>query len=468
MFNFLNIKKNKETKKHIGNYRYAFSVILTVYNLEKYVAEAIDSIVSQTFNFRKYIQLIIVDDGSVDSSGSICKKYADKYPDNIIYIKQENGGVSNARNTGLKYAEGKYVTFFDGDDTWELDAFQYVWEFFNENYDKVDVVACRRKWFEGMNAYAGNDFRFKNKPARIIDINNEPACWHVDVTSTFIKNEAAKGNSFKENLLVGEDSRYINEIILEKCCYGAVPEAQANLRRRLDGTSLTQSVSYRSKSAVSAYTDTLKDYYEYFYEYSIEKFGKVIPYVQYLIMDAIRYRLAIPMPEGLDQDIKDNYIKRIKLLVDRTDLKVLLTLKRGNVSEKANLLEFRDAEGFFDKMAAKGRDIYYDGVKIGRLGVKTALKLENIELAGDEIAIYGTITLPRFFQNPKLLVREFTGEEYIVTDLIVNSEKSSENILGNYYKTTYNFIARIPEREGMQKFNIHLCTDTDPVALEMN
>jgi len=468
MLNIKNIKLNREIRKHIGEFRYAFSVVLTVYNLEKYVSEAIESIIYQTVDFKKFIQLIIVDDGSADGSEAICKAYAKQFPKNIKYIRQANAGVSNARNMGLRYADGKYVTFFDGDDIWEEDAFEHVWKFFEHNYDKVDMVACRRKWFEGMDSYAGNDFRFKKKPARIIDIHKEPACWHVDVTSTFIKNDIAKGNSFKENLIVGEDSRYINEILLEKCRYGAVPEAQLNMRKRIDGSSLTQSVTYSTKAAVSTYTDTLSDYYEYFYDYSKEKFGEVIPYVQYLIMDAVRYRTAIPIPEGLDQDIAEEYINRLKALVDRTDLDVLLTLKRGNIPERANLLEFREPEGFFDKISARGRDVYYNGTKIGKLSVKTPLKLESIEIEGDEVVIRGTVTLPRFFQNPKLLVREFEGEDHTVTDLSVNAELSYENILGNYYKTAYNFEARIPEREGIQKFNIHLCTDTEPVALEMN
>lgn len=468
MLNIKNIKLNRKIRKHIGEYRYAFSVVLTVYNLEKYVAEAIESIVYQTVNFRKYIQLIIVDDGSEDDSEAICRAYAKKFPENIKYIRQANGGVSNARNKGLEYANGKYVTFFDGDDIWELDAFEYVWGFFEQHYDDIDIIACRRKWFEGFSTYAGNDFRFKNKPARIIDVNKEPSSFHLDVNSTFIKREVAKANQFNENLVVGEDSLYINKIILEKCCYGAVPEAQLNMRRRIDGSSLTQSEGNSIKAANSAYTDTLRDYYEFFYDYSIEKFGKVIPYVQYFIMDAIRYRTAIPMPEGLDRNVKENYIKKIKNLLDRTDIKVLMTLKRGNIFEKTNLLEFKDPEDFMDKISAKGRDVYYDGTKIGKLSVKTPLKLESIEIEGDEVVIRGTVTLPRFFQNPKLLVKEFEGEEHIVTDLTVNIELSYENILGNYYKTAYNFEARIPECEGMQKFNIHLCTDTEPVALEMN
>lgn len=468
MFHFKARKQNKEIKKHI-NHRYAFSVVLTVYNLEKYVEEAVNSIIGQTFGFKKYIQIIMVDDGSTDGSEAICRAYADKYPKNIKYVKQENGGVSNARNTGLRYIEGKYVTFFDGDDIWEAVAFEHVWSFFENHYDEIDMVACRRKWFEGMNGYAGNDFRFKNKPARIIDIFDEPCSFHLDVTSTFIKAEIAKKNTFKENLILGEDCRYINEILLEKCRYGAVPTAQLNMRRRIDGSSLTQSVNNSSRAAVSAYTDTLRDYYEYFYEYSINKFGRVIPYVQYLVMDAIRYRTAIPMPRGLDKEIADDYISRVTKIIEKTDLKVLLTLKRGNVSEKANLLKFKDPDAFSDKVTANGRDMLYGGVKFGRLGVKTALSVYRLELSEGNTVIAGSIKLPSFLKEPKFFIHNNnTGADYPVTEIKIDTAKSDENILGNYYKTVHEFRVEIPESIKREEIGFYMLTDTESVKFNVN
>ena len=85
---------------------YDFSVIMAVYNVEVYLRQAIDSVISQTFGFEK-IQLILVDDGSSDKSGEICDEYVGNYPDNIMVIHKEHGGVASARNEGLKYATGK-------------------------------------------------------------------------------------------------------------------------------------------------------------------------------------------------------------------------------------------------------------------------------------------------------------------------------------------------------------------------
>lgn len=88
------------------------SVIVPIYNSEKYISECIESILNQTYeNF----ELILIDDGSKDSSGDICKKY--EYQDKRVrYIYKENGGVSSARNYGISCAKGDYIVFVDSDD----------------------------------------------------------------------------------------------------------------------------------------------------------------------------------------------------------------------------------------------------------------------------------------------------------------------------------------------------------------
>lgn len=88
------------------------SIIIPVYNVELYLKECLDSVVHQTLLDK---EVILVNDGSTDSSALICQEYASKYSF-IRYISQENQGLSAARNTGLRYARGSYITFIDSDD----------------------------------------------------------------------------------------------------------------------------------------------------------------------------------------------------------------------------------------------------------------------------------------------------------------------------------------------------------------
>ena len=93
-----------------------FSIVIACYNVEDYIEEAIDSIINQNFNFERHIEIILVDDGSFDTTAEICKNYVDKYPNNIKYFYKENAGQASARNFGIKYASGKYINFLDADD----------------------------------------------------------------------------------------------------------------------------------------------------------------------------------------------------------------------------------------------------------------------------------------------------------------------------------------------------------------
>lgn len=131
--------------------QFRFSVVMPVYKVEKYLTEAIDSVINQTIGFEENIQLILVNDGSPDKSGEICRSYAEKYPDNITYIEQSNQGVSVARNTGMKYIQGEYVNFLDSDDKWTEDAFELAEKYFRR-YD-VNIIACRIKYFERVSGF---------------------------------------------------------------------------------------------------------------------------------------------------------------------------------------------------------------------------------------------------------------------------------------------------------------------------
>lgn len=97
-----------------------FSVIIPIYNLEEYIENCIDSVLNQSFHD---YEIILVNDGSTDTSKKVCQNYVSE---NIILINKENGGLSDARNVGIKNASGNYLLFLDGDDFWPERNF--LWE----------------------------------------------------------------------------------------------------------------------------------------------------------------------------------------------------------------------------------------------------------------------------------------------------------------------------------------------------
>lgn len=96
------------------------SIIVPIYNSEQYLHRCLESLVHQTYSD---IEIILINDGSEDSSSEICKRYANEYNE-VIYIEQDNAGVSSARNAGIEAACGKYVMFCDSDDYLERDSIE--------------------------------------------------------------------------------------------------------------------------------------------------------------------------------------------------------------------------------------------------------------------------------------------------------------------------------------------------------
>lgn len=111
------------------------SVIIPCYNAQEYIAQAIKSVLMQTY---KNIEIIIVNDGSVDKSEKIIKSFQDR---RIKYIKQKNSGVAITRNTGIKNATGKYIAFLDADDLYEKDKIEQEL-FFLKKHPGFDLVYC--------------------------------------------------------------------------------------------------------------------------------------------------------------------------------------------------------------------------------------------------------------------------------------------------------------------------------------
>jgi len=116
------------------------SIIVPVYNVEKYIEKCLDSLVNQTL---ENIEIVIVNDGSPDKSQKIIDKYEKKYKQIKSYVK-ENGGVSSARNYGIEKANGDYITFVDSDDYVELDFCEKLYK--KAIQGNFDIVVCDLKY----------------------------------------------------------------------------------------------------------------------------------------------------------------------------------------------------------------------------------------------------------------------------------------------------------------------------------
>ena len=184
------------------------SVIIPIYNVEKYVDRCIESVVNQTY---KKLEIILVDDGSPDSCPQICDKWAEK-DERIIVIHKQNGGVSTARNAGLDIAKGDYIGFADGDDYLEPEFYETMLNALVSN--DADIVSCGMRFCK--NVGEDETINYTDEEAGVIDREKAimlivEGCGILPVSqcNKLFKAECVGNIRFDEKYSYGED-KYFN------------------------------------------------------------------------------------------------------------------------------------------------------------------------------------------------------------------------------------------------------------------
>ena len=304
------------------DFKYKISVVIPVYKVEEYLRETVDSVLAQSIGFEENIQLILVNDGSPDNSEEICLEYKNRYPENVIYLKKENGGVSSARNEGFPYIEGKYVNFLDSDDCWSEDAFEKMTELFDENYELTDVVTARKKFFDGRDGWHHLDYRFYR--TRIADLRQEFDTVQLDVTGALIKTEALGGRRFSSMLKYGEDAVFVSSILLQKRTLGVCREAVHLYRKRQDESSALQNELHSR----SYYFDSPEYFHRELFRQSMDRYGKIELFIQYTVMYDLSWRVGKEVREYLSEEDYQKYTDTLTDIMKQIDDKVILKQKK--------------------------------------------------------------------------------------------------------------------------------------------
>lgn len=193
------------------------SVIIPVYNVEKYIHQCIDSVINQTL---KNIEIICINDGSEDASFSILQEYAQK-DSRIILLNQKNLGVSVARNKGIKIARGKYIMFVDSDDWIESNAIELAYKLILEK--NVDILAFGYNIYENGNVRSGFTDNFLTRSENKTNFSNNDLMniihliWDKIYRRDFILD---KKISFPEQIKLAEDGSFNLQCLIEKAVWG--------------------------------------------------------------------------------------------------------------------------------------------------------------------------------------------------------------------------------------------------------
>ena len=267
------------------------SVIIPIFNVEKYIDKCLKSLVDQTL---KDIEIIIVNDGSQDKSVEIVEKYMKENPKKIKYFEKKNGGLSSARNFGIEYATGEYIAFLDSDDYVEKNMYEEMYKLAKE--ESADIVECDFIWEWN---YGKKVFDKKREYRNKEDMMKRPrvVAWNKIYRRNVINGTKAR---FPEGLIY-EDIEFFYKLLpyVNKISY--VNEYFVHYVQREDSISKTQTVKIEDIFKV---LDNIFDYYKENDLYC--RYEKELKYMSRRILLGSSLKRIL--------QIKDKYLKRKMIL----------------------------------------------------------------------------------------------------------------------------------------------------------
>lgn len=388
--------------------KFKFSIIMPIYNVEKYLEEAILSVVNQTIGFEDNIQLVLVNDETPDNSVSIIKKYQSLYPENVVFVDKKNGGVSSARNAGIEAATGEYIQCLDPDDMLSENTLEAVYQFFDEKKAEIDLVAIPIKMFEAM---SGNHvLNRKFNQTRIIDIYDQYNLILMHAASTYVKREVAKQFKFDETCKIGEDAKYSTSIILESGRYGVVKDAAYMYRVREDGSSAIQTMEENG----NWYNHTLERFSLDLLNITIEKLGFIPKYVQNIIMYDLKFKFRVldcdstPLTQEEYEEFKENIKKTLQFIDDD----IIISTKFSQLHKKRALMMKNEYAGLNPFKVIEGKSnvyLMYKNTFLNKL-TKEAVDVEIVNIKDDNLIIEGGFRSFAGIENFEIIAKVGNGQ----------------------------------------------------------
>ena len=170
------------------------SIIVPFYNVENYIEKCLQSLVNQTL---EDVEIILVNDGSQDGTEEIAKQFVEKYPNKIMYLEKENGGLSDARNYAIPYAKGEYIAFLDSDDYVEANMYEEMYNKAKE--ENLDYVECDFLWEYPDKSLESKGKQYSNKKEMFI--YTRVVAWNKLIKREIIQNnhlEFPKGYRYED------------------------------------------------------------------------------------------------------------------------------------------------------------------------------------------------------------------------------------------------------------------------------
>ena len=382
-----------EARRRHGGFtmNYKVSVVIPVYNKKDSLRDCLDSLRRQSFGFSD-LEILLIDDGSADGSGNIAREFENKY-ENVHYFRQENSGVSAARNNGIRHACGKYIFFLDSDDRLSKDCIKKVSAFFDTVCDEADLVTYRIETiYKGRRL--GPHFRYNYlKESGVYDLK-EYAYIGQTTINIAVKNRFEDNILFDESQNFLEDQKYCCDILKRTLKMGFCKDGEY-LYYRSENTS-----SGRMAGSCFVFEQSMKFFEDLFGGYEKVPLAFQGLYVYDLYWKHIENML---FPYHYNSEDYENALGRIKALLKKCDSSVIFEHPNMDFYEKFFFLRLKDPAGIRPVITPDGY-----GLMLGEKSLVNESKIElvitKIRIIGNELELLGFMKSPflRFFDGSLL------------------------------------------------------------------
>ena len=414
--------------------QFIFSVIIPIYNVENYLRKTIESVVNQSIGFLDNIQLVLINDGSPDNSEEICLEYINKYLDNVVYYKQENAGVSAARNKGIELATGLFTTMLDSDDLWSKDAFKQMYKAYLNNKN-INIFSCKMVFFDKKKG--PHTLNYKYKENKVVNILEEYDYPQLSSSSIFVKTDVIKKYRYELSIKYSEDNRFINEIIMDEQKVMMLKDPIYYYRRRESGDSAIQGSSMKE----DWYLVTPVKSYKYLMDLSKEKFGRVIEYIQNVVAYEITWRVVLNPKFEMSDSFSKKYKNIILDLLANIDDDIIINQRFMDFSTICYLLNLKNNTDYYNTLNIEGN---YALIGKRKFNIKNMnlFQIDQTYVRDNKFICYGKIDC-RFFDKDKL---------------VINVDNKEIDI--KYYDLTIDFNEKTFNQDNLHDY-IGICFEVD-------
>ncbi len=389
---------------------------MPVFNKEHYVEEAIKSVLNQSYNKESEIDLILVNDGSTDKSCRILDKFARMYPEQITYVDTLNRGPAAARNYGFSFVSDHVdvVGYVDADDIIGKNAVSEIHRFLLGNNVNIATIPVRYFNSKGMGGDHSLNYRFL-KGSKVVNVYQNYDAIHFYAGGVFIKREIlSKNNSFfDESMQYWEDALSINRHFLHHPTYGVVSNAYYYYRRDDE----------KNNSVVDEYWDMKERYtclvnkgYKSLIKKSISLHGKVLPFIQYLIVFHMKLYL-----------FDHNYKKMIAILTSKEQEEFIRAIQDVLTYIEPYYISSQKMKWHYKSFLISLKETGWPPiVKLEKGDVsqeEVIIKSKKLTLSGIEIV--GRLSEEHYLLQPDNLIYVASGSRKIVCEILVEGQDIS-------------------------------------------